>query len=377
LSVNGVSTEVVLEANGGKFGEADGGKIYLKQGENTIKVLRGWGYFKLDYVRLEPTMPTEILPVTGGLTDAHATEGAKKLYAYLQSIYGTKTLSGQHGLDESRRIVELTGKTPAILSMDFMDYSPSRVEHGATPQGSSERWIAYEKQRKCIMALMWHWNAPTDLIDNDEHKWWSGFYTNATTFDVEAALADPNSDRYKLLIRDMDTIAAELKKFQDAGIPVLWRPMHEASGGWFWWGAKGPEAFKKLWRLMHDRYVNHWGLHNLIWVYTHDKPGWYPGDDVVDIVGMDQYEAPGSYMGTAWASALKQFNGKKMLELAEVGAVPNAAMMRKTGARWLSFTMWSGDFVEKVPKDFLKAVYTDADVINLDGLPWVKGEDRE
>ena len=96
---------------------------------------------------------------------------------------------------------------------------------------------------------------------------------------MQKALADPNSADYKLLLRDMDAIAVQLQKFSDAGVPVLWRPLHEAEGGWFWWGAKGPEPFKKLWRLMYDRFTNVHHLHNLIWVdCSGTNPDWYPGD---------------------------------------------------------------------------------------------------
>jgi len=90
-----------------------------------------------------------------------------------------------------------------------------------------------------IVTLCWHWNAPSHLKEDTENEWWGGFYTQHTTFDVAAALADPTSEEYRLLLRDIDVIAAELKKFSDAGKPVLWRPLHEAAGGWFWWGRRG------------------------------------------------------------------------------------------------------------------------------------------
>ena len=54
-----------------------------------------------------------------------------------------------------------------------------------------------------------------------------------------SALADPAGEDYALLLRDIDAIAVELQKFEDAGVPVIWRPLHEAQGGWFWWGAQG------------------------------------------------------------------------------------------------------------------------------------------
>ena len=75
---------------------------------------------------------------------------------------------------------------------------------------------------------------------------------------------------------------------------LLWRPLHEASGKWFWWGAKGAAPCKALWNLMYDRMVNHHGLTNLIWVWNSDGADyeWYPGDDKVDILARDFYYYP-------------------------------------------------------------------------------------
>jgi hypothetical protein len=83
------------------------------------------------------------------------------------------------------------------------------------------------------------------LYDTPEQRWWSGFYTAASDFNVESALRDTGNANYTLLIKDIDDIAVQLGLLRDAGVPVIWRPLHEAEGGWFWWGAKGPEVCKK------------------------------------------------------------------------------------------------------------------------------------
>ena len=95
------------------------------------------------------------------------------------------------------------------------------------------------------------------------------------------------------------------------------------NGAWFWWGADGPDAFKQLWRLMHDRLhatPSHPGLHNLIWEFTSSaaKTGhldWYPGDDVVDMIGLDIYTDPASSMSGEWYDMLAHYNGRKMIAL--------------------------------------------------------------
>ena len=90
-------------------------------------------------------------------------------------------------------------------------------------------------------------------------------------------------------MKDIDTIAVELKKLQSASVPIIFRPLHEAEGGWFWWGAKGPEPAKKLWDILYDRLTNKHKLNNLIWEWNSVATSWYPGNSKVDLVSADTY----------------------------------------------------------------------------------------
>ena len=322
----------------------------------------------------KPTNAALPLKPSSQLMDSQATASTKGLYAYLVDQYGRKVISGQQ--DDVEYILEKTGKEPAIGAFDLIDYSPSRIQFGSKPLRTSEECIQWAKkgEGRGIISLCWHWNAPTDLINQAPDKlWWSGFYTKATSFDLSAALADKNGERYKLLLRDIDAIAGQLKKFQAADIPVLWRPLHEAPGGWFWWGAKGPAPFKELWQILYDRLTNDHQLHNLIWVYTGTdtlNPAWYPGDQYVDIVGLDIYTDPTASLSTNWTNAQTTFNGKKLVTLSEVGHLPSADNVRTLNTWWSWFAVWTGtDWIKKQPLDLLKSVYTDTDVITRDELP--------
>lgn len=373
LQVNDEKSTGIFAGTGATFSSVPAGTYFLTEGLNTIVVGNGWGYFGLDYVQLTPTTAPLPAKTPKTLTDAQATSATRSLFAYMTDLYGTKMLSGQQELRELDYIQAQTGKEAAIGSFDLMDYSPSRVARGTKPEGSSESYIAWAKKDdgRGIVSLSWHWNAPTDLIDLAPDKlWWSGFYTRATTFDLAAALADKNSERYQLLIRDIDVIAVELKKFQAAGLPVLWRPLHEAPGGWFWWGAKGPEAFKELWRIMHERMTNHHQLHNLIWSYTGtDDIRWYPGDAYVDLVGLDIYSTPLANLSGDWGAMQALFGGKKMVALTESGNFPVPDKVRAFATWWSYFSLWNGDYIRKQPLDLLRTVFNDRDVITRDELP--------
>lgn len=211
------------------------------------------------------------------------------------------------------------------------------------------------------------------MINNDTVPWWKGFYTYGTTFNLTAALADTNSTNYALLLSDMDTIAKQLLRLQAANIPILWRPLHEADGGWFWWGAYGPESCKTLYRLMYTRFTQFHGLRNLIWVWNSVTPSWYPGSDVVDILGYDSYPPIGDHgaVSVQYQQLIALGNDEKMVTLPEVGNLPDPANLKAYHADWSYFVVWNGEFIESETYnslEFKKMVYEDPTVLKLGGL---------
>ena len=381
LVVNGSKFSGMLARTGESFATHIVGKVELKQGANTLAIEKSWGYYDIDAIDIAPArIDTSLKKPPKALVDRRATAGARALHSYLVDLYGQKTLSGQHEEADAKYLRDTIGKSPAILGSDLIEYSPSRVANGSKPEGTTERLIQSARKGQ-IITLAWHWNAPKDLINQEKFEkpngqtinalWWRGFYTEATTFDVQKALANPQSQDYKLLLRDIDVIARELKKLDAAGVPVLWRPLHEAEGGWFWWGAKGPEPLKKLWRLMFDRLTNQHKLHNLIWVFTGTpNMAWYPGNDVVDIIGVDAYPSDvGDPLGSTWDALKQQFDGKKLLALSEFGGVPDVDKARRYGVRWSYFMSWTSELgPRKMSRQVLERIYKSPAVLNQSDL---------
>jgi mannan endo-1,4-beta-mannosidase len=360
------------------FRPSDPLPVLLPAGEVRLLVGGGWGHYDIAAVELRPArVPPPPKPVATVPVDPLATPEARALLTRLARTYGRSTLTGVYAVDDLAYVRARAGVTPAILGGDLMDYSPSRRERGADPKGETERLLAAHRDG-AILTVSWHWNAPTKLLDRTDidaatgkhvnKRWYKGFYTNATDFDLAAALADPQGDDHRLLLRDIDAIADQLRKFETARVPVLWRPLHEAEGKWFWWGAKGPDAYRQLWRLLHDRLTRHHRLHNLLWVYTAGPdPAWYPGDDVVDLVGLDLYPADISDpCAQAWRDALAQYDGRKMIALTEFGGVPDLTRARAHGVHWLYFNTWT--------KDLGPRRHTDADLRRLFSAPTAKNQ---
>ena len=379
LSINGVAATGMLTGNASSYGQADAGTFLLPAGSNTITVKNGWGYYNVDYLELTPTTVALPAPVPATLADPNASAITKALFGYVRGLQGTKVLAGQHAdpqdtLADIRYIMRKTGKEPALGSFDLIEYSPSRRQFGSNPTGYSEQYLAWaaKDQGRGIVSLMWHWNAPADLINSATIPWWQGFYTTGSTFNIQTVMADTTSMRYGLLVRDIDSIAAQLKKFQRAGIPVLWRPLHEAPGAFFWWGAHGPVPYKALWRMLYRRLTNYHQLHNLIWVYstTQNPPiDWYPGDAYVDIAGPDIYAAASANMSGDWNGFQTQVGGRKLVALTETGNLPDPNNIRAYATWWSWFSVWSGTFIRQQPQALLQSVYTDADIITRDELP--------
>ena len=376
LGVNGRRSSAFFPPTGKAFGTTTVGKVELKQGENTASIERGWGNYDVASVEFTPSGPTAPpKPVPAGLSDPKADAAARGLWARLRKGYGRVTLSGLQDLGEVQEMGKTFGIEPAVLGEDLMDYSPSRVARGSRPEGKTERNIAALRPGQ-ILTLTWHWNAPSGLLDRMDtdangkeinRLWYRGFYTDATSFDVAEAMAHPEGEGHRLLVRDVDAIAVQLKKYERAGVPILFRPLHEAEGGWFWWGAKGPEPAKALYRMLRDRIVRHHGIHNLIWVWNSPKAEWYPGDDVVDVMSADLYPSDkGSSTSGTWDAMLRRFDGRKMLALAEFGGVPDVDRMAKFGVRWAWFLSWSGGNGPKgMRPEEVRRIYASPRVVSL------------
>jgi mannan endo-1,4-beta-mannosidase len=376
VQINGQNLGSIKFPSSSSFQETLVGKVWLTEGINVLEIIKHWGYFDVDNVRFEPSLSYNFNQVVDALVTPAPSKRADSLYRFLRKTYGKVVLSGQYGgATEFQRIKNLTGKTPVVRGFDLMDYTPSRVEHGTTST-EVEKAIEWDQQRG-VTTFCWHWNAPKNLIDQPGKEWWRGFYTEATTFDVSIAMNDPLSEEYTLLVRDIDAIAIQLKRLKAAGIPVLWRPLHEAEGKWFWWGAKGAEPCKWLWKLLFNRLVNEHELDNLIWVWTStgdaDAVSWYPGDEYVDMIGADIYLPARNYSSSfvLFDNMATIYSGHKMIAMSENGTLPDAQSMFEEYASWSFFATWGGDFItDGQTNDELHIVntFTHEYVITLDEI---------
>ncbi|MFP5391977.1 MAG: glycosyl hydrolase [Gammaproteobacteria bacterium] len=383
----------------------NGAKWALCDGERA-----GWGFEQGNYCIARSFCPANRTTFASTATrtapvDPKANATTRKTFDYLRSVWGKQVIAGQQDLtwkdatDMAERVHADTGKYPALMGYDFMNYGMTAPVGGLR---QTEEAIAFAA-RGGLVAFAWHWRDPALLKTPQVNK--ANFYvrdadrTKNTGFMIPMAKGglDKDSPAFQQLNDGIDLVAAQLKRLQDAGVTVLWRPLHEASGhngdGWFWWGRQrtdgAPQAYAHilLWRHMYERMVNLHGLHNLIWVWNGQDPAWYPGDDVVDIIGYDIYDQTDkkSYRSQlpSYQAAQKTAREKKPIALTENSYIPDPDKMAADGAWWLWFVVWNdgvseagvtdannfwtGEFYNT--REHKKKVYHHPRVITLERLP--------
>ena len=314
--------------------------------------------------------------------NVNASKEVMELLDYFDKIKGNCVIVGQHTLtveqEELDHIETVTGKLPALCGFELLSYSPNinyetcdetALKEIYENRGTLEQ--AYEWAKKGgILTFTWHWYSPIGGKDKS-------FYTKNTDFDASRVLV-PGTKEREAFYHDMDVMAELLLGFAKKRIPILWRPFHEAEGDWFWWGAKGMDVAKQLYRLMFEYYTKEKHLDNLIWVWNNRRADGYVGDGYCDVVTGDWYEPP--HQHTAMKKGFEELQGitpNKPYAMGELGLFPSVDKMKEEKAEWLWFMMWSGEFVltEKCTTEVvLKEQYNHPYAVTLDKLPkfsWV------
>lgn len=375
--------------------------VKLKAGANTVAITNNWGWVNIDYVEVSPFV-AEAFNLTNTMATPNASVNAQKVFHFMQNNFQKKVISGVMTLDllngmtalnlheqkEVKYLYTTTQKYPVVVGFDFM-HTTGKDTDGDWFKSYSKATVSMATQlfqEGGIPQFTWHWRDPSEATTSFYTP--SGNADDNTTYDFTTACMDAScsawntsSAAYLKLLEDIDTIAVYLKMLKTADVPILWRPLHEPSGTWFWWGGKGAAAYVSLYKLLFDRLTNHHALTNLIWVWNSNgaDAAWYPGASYVDIIGRDYYYYPRVTNHASLLSefeAIKQtFGTSKMLAMAECGSVPHPDSMIADGAGWSYFMPWYGDYtIEGSGRDDNSAVFWVATmshsyVITLDEMP--------
>lgn len=279
------------------------------------------------------------------------TDNAQKLLDYLSDIAGHGIITGQHTqtipMEEVQYIRNITGHSPKLLGFEMLSYSPNINWNDASEacltevrenEGTLETAMECAMRGDTILTFTFHWFSPIGGRDKS-------FYAEHTDFDASRILVEGTPER-KAFYHDMDVVAGLLKPFCDKDIPIIWRPFHESDGTWFWWGAKGCEVARELYKLMYVYFTDKYHLDNLIWVWNCKIKEGYPGDGYVDIIAADVYLP--EYKPTDYAAEYRELidntTHNKVAALSEVGYLPDAELLSKSCIPWAYYMTWSKEF---------------------------------
>ena len=410
ISVNGKKNMIKFPYTD-KWTDISMGVFRLNKGTNEIEISPQYGYAAYDTITITKAMPNDYSKATSTLTDSDATSETKALMKYLKSVYGNHILSGQQEIygggmngdgnmeKEFDWLLENTGRLPAIRGFDMMNYNPLY----GWEDGTTERLIDWVTKKGGIATVCWHINVPIDFKNytlGDEVDWkdctYKNYQSSNGTFDTSKAVVEGTKE-YEYFMAAVDDLAEQLLLCQEAGVPIIFRPLHEAQGNegnygdgtaWFWWGDRGAEVYKELWKLLYTTLTEKYELHNLIWEFNSynyaNSPTWYPGDDHVDIVAYDKYNVEnnrddGLSSGPNVSAISRIFNylynlvdGGKMLAISECDTVPTVENMTVEDAGWLYFCPWYGDYLMSEryqDPETLSEIYNSDYCITLDELP--------
>lgn len=394
LVFNGLKAlDIISESGDWQVTEVDG--VFLEKGENIITLGAGWSWFSLDSIAIEDgsSISDDIYAnIDETLCNPYANLKTQNIYQYLKAVYGKRTLAGQctdYGNNTETDALFLgTGKYPAVRTFDFI-YDSMNFCHGEPKAEDVDLAIQWSNDGGLVV-FDWHWYSPCNGCS---------FYSKDTSFKLEDAVSELDLsmtgaeeletlyiedkisiETYKL-IKDIDNISALMQRMEDAGVTVMWRPLHEANGGWFWWGASGADAYKWLWKLMYHRMTDLHELDNLIWVWNAQGADWYPGDEYCDIASMDIYNGAYDY-GTSpsvLADMTTWSESGKLVTMSECATMPDPDLIVRDNAYWLWFAVWNWDYIvvngttqlsdAYTSFDMMEKVYNSDVIITRDELP--------
>jgi mannan endo-1,4-beta-mannosidase len=285
---------------------------------------------------------------------------SRKVLEYLDSVYQKNTLCGYNVYVHTPDDYEQTGMQAAIWGRDIRWL------------GNPAEIAAHAKRYRYILTLHWHW------FFNEDSAWTA---QRKSKVDV-GKMVTPGTQEYKQAMIEMAAVADKLQVFEDSDIPVLWRPLHEIDGGWFWWTDKEkPENTAKLWRMMYNYLTNTRKLDNLIWVYsagvgnktTEYRSRFYPGNDYVDISGIDIYgvdfrKEVDKYR--EYYNVMSKVSPGKILACCECDAIPDPVKMQSGKLpKWLYALPWWGTPSNRRPTYWTVFTMRHDFIVTLDEIP--------
>ncbi len=205
-------------------------------------------------------------------------------------------INWKKGKDRSD-LKDLTGSHPAVFGWDIGAIElGSPVNLDSVPFDEMRKNIIHIYLKGGINTISWHAYNPVTGKSS-----WVDDKNNSNGIVAKILPGGSHHEEFKKQLDKVADFMKSLKAPDGSLAPVIFRPWHENSGNWFWWGAIhcSVDEYKSLYRFTVDYLRNTHHLHNLLYAYSpdvgfKDATGYlerYPGDDLVDIIGLDDYNS--------------------------------------------------------------------------------------
>jgi mannan endo-1,4-beta-mannosidase len=263
--------------------------------------MRSWRYSVLPFVLLLST--AICYGQQKGLIDKKATAETNALYENLGKLSENHTLFGHqhateygHGWsgDKGRSDVKsVTGSHPAVIGVDVMGFTGRPADQIEKTKADLRQNVIDTYNRGGVITVAWHFSNP---VSRGGFNWVDSVSLPAVKYIIPGGEAH---EKYKSILREIGEWAKSVKGADGRVVPMIFRPYHEFDGGWFWWGKPHctKEEFVSLWKFTVTYLRDSIGVHNFIYAFSPDNKfrtekeflERYPGDQYVDMVGMDNY----------------------------------------------------------------------------------------
>ena len=256
-----------------------------------------------------PTVSIDVVTpqnVKNYMVDKNASTETVALFYNLRNLGKTKITIGQQDAfnsfyqnSGSSDIKKTTGNDPSILGSDFMFITDKDNPNNNWYVQQENKIIQDTKDayaKGMINTFCWHLREPYN-----EKSFYSADMTSEQRTDAFKSLLPGGkfNDWYKKKLEKVASVVSNLKDTNGKQIPIIFRPFHEFDGNWFWWGANycTAEEYISVYRFTVNYLRDTKNVHNILFAFSPDNSyttpssylSRYPGDDYVDILGMDNY----------------------------------------------------------------------------------------
>lgn len=301
------------------------------------------------------------------LIDKSATAETKALFQNLFDLSKNHTLFGHqhateygHGWagDENRSDVKTTvGSHPAVIGIDLSGFSGRPLEEIEEARAKTRKNVIDTYNRGGVTTISWHFSNP---VSKGGFYWVDSISKPAVKYIIPGGEAH---EQYKDILRGIAVWAKDLRGADGKNVPVIFRPYHEFDGGWFWWGAPHctRDEFVSLWRFTVSYLRDSLQVHNFIYAFSPDNRfnsekeflDRYPGNEWVDMVGMDNY-------GDMGRDGYRLDKAVKKLKIVSDYALKNGklAAFTETGLESIpNPTWWTGTLLKVMKAEKMQLCY--------------------